>query len=415
MGKDFLGNAIENNCMACQIASRYYSPPGGGILFEDEYFFVHQDPYVALPGFFIISSKRHIFAIDELTFQEQTKLGRIIAIVENVIKQATSVTHITIVQEDLIEEGHLHIWVFPWHTFITEQFNIGLTNMRTVADHYKEDMEHIDETISVAQKARLLFAPFDSFSLDYHDMNLIGADFSSRSDLRNANFKGAVLKRCKFDGCDLSFANFDGADLYSASFIDSDLYSTSFKNADLTRTNFSNAHLYGIKIFGTDMTRTIFDSIVREEKEKDYPKAEDVYNTIKRAFSENGNKEASAKYYYRQCVAKRKQMKGITRFINWLFADLLIGYGERLSRCLLIGLLVILSFSILFFLKTGGGTLVNYIECLLNSFATFFGFNQVYVSEKYFTLGLIYSLEQFIGYFLIALALIGITRKIVRD
>ena len=173
----------------------------------------------------------------------------------------------------------------------------------------------------------------------------------------------------------LSFANFNNADLYSATFKDAVLYSTTFKNADLTRSDFSSAHLYGVKIFTADMTRTVFDPIVQEEKWKDYPKAEDIYNTIKRAFAENGNKEESAKYYYRQCVVKRKQMRGLPRFINWLFADVIVGYGERLTRCLGIAFFIILFFAVLFYYLTGIWNTYSFFQCLVNSFSIFLALN----------------------------------------
>lgn len=414
MGLDFLGCEMDfSKCMACEICNGKYTPPGGGILFNDENFIVHQDPYVAIPGFFIISPKRHIYSIDEMTPLELNCLGRIIAITVKAVKEVANIEHITVIQEEKISEGHLHLWIFPWHDFVLSKYAHSLNNIRIIAEYFKSDMHYQEHTITVAEKAKVYFqnlASLDS-SLDFHNQILSDQDFSGKN-LTHANFQGAVLKRCKFDGCDLSFANFDNADLYRASFCDAKLYSTTLKDADLTRTNFTNAHLYGIKIFGADLSHTIFDDTVQEENEKDFAKAEDIYNTIKRAYSENGNKEDSAKYYYKQCVAKRKQKKGLLRFFNWLIADLLIGYGERLTRCLLISALIIAGFGGLYFFLIGG---VDFFGCLLSSIAIFFGFDPVGYCSGITELGIWQTTEQLIGYFFIALALIGVTRKIVRD
>ena len=168
---------------------------------------------------------------------------------------------------------------------------------------------------------------------------------------------------------------------------------------------------YGIKIFGADLTHTKFDKVVQEEKEKEFVKAEDIYNTIKRAYSENGNKENAAIYYYKQCVAKRKQKKKIYQFFNWLFADLLIGYGERLWRCLSICGVIIFVFAIVYF---SAMNYKDFLLCLISSLAVFFGFDPI-ISNTVNNMRIFCIIEQLIGYFLIALALIGITRKIVRD
>lgn len=414
MGKDFLGCEMDSGkCMACQIWNGDYTPPGGGILFRDNYFMIHQDPYVAIPGFFIVSPKRHIYSIDEMTPLELRDLGKVIAIAEKAVRAVTDAEHITVIQEEKVSEGHLHIWIFPWHSFLLSSYGHSMKKIRVITEHYKRDPQYRDETVAAAQEAGAYFRNMDAFDreLDFQGQYLCEQDFSG-SDLSHANFRGAILKRCKFDDCDLSHANFDDADLYRASFRAATLYSTTLKNADLTRADFSDAQLYGIKIFGADLSHTVFDETVREEKEKEYAKAEDIYNTIKRAYSENGNKEDAAKYYYKQCVARRKQKKGLARFFNWLIADLLIGYGERLSRCLFICALLIAGFGGLYFFLTG---YQDPLGCMLSSLAAFVGFDPYGPFSDVDILRTCYTVEQLIGYFFLALAIIGVTRKIVRD
>ena len=231
-------------------------------------------------------------------------------------------------------------------------------------------------------------------------------------DLTRANFKGAVLKRCSFKNCDLSLASFDEADLYKADFTGAILYSTSFHASDLTRADFRKAKLYGAKIYGAEVTHAIFDEVIDEELTGDYTKAEDIYNTIKRAYAENGIKEISAKYYYKECVARRKKKKGLYRFLDWLFADLIIGYGEKLSRCIAICGFIILGFGFLYYVLSGFTALW---DSVLTGISLFFGFNSVGFFAQTMTFDTIFTVEQILGYFFIALALIGVARKIVRD
>lgn len=124
---DFYGCTLEESrCMACDIVMKNYAPPGG-IVYENTEYMIHQDPLVVIPGFLIISPKRHVFSIDELTSIEKLSLGHMIAIAETAIKTVTKVKYLSIIQEDKIKEGHLHIWVFPWHDYISATYGISLS------------------------------------------------------------------------------------------------------------------------------------------------------------------------------------------------------------------------------------------------------------------------------------------------
>ena len=413
MSIDFVGNPLNTDkCMACEIASGAYVPPGG-IIFQTEDYMVHQDPYVAIPGFFIISPKRHIYSVDQMTVVEQSTMGNVIAVTEELIKKITNVGIITLLQEDKVQEGHLHIWVFPWHDYILKEFGYTVAKLREIIDHYKTDLNHAAESVEVAQAARNTYIesrvalPKKVFRGQY----LCDQDFSGQ-DLSHADFEGAILKRCNFRGCDLSFANFTNADLYRATFQKATVYTTLFRGADLTRADFRDAWLYGIKIFDADLTHTLFDDIVQEEKEKHYEKAADVYNTLKRALAENGNKEESAKYYYKQCVACRKQKPRIVQALDWFFRDLLTGYGERVFPCIVISAAVILLFSVIYFACNG---MVDFAGSLLCSISLFFGFEAAGIYDTLRHMQVAFLAEQIIGYSLIALVLISLARKIVKD
>ena len=413
MGLDFCGCGFEKDkCMACEIVQKSYIPPGE-ILYENGEYIIHQDPLVAIPGFLIVSPKRHIYSIDEMTISEKYFLGYMLSMAEDAIKTTTKITYISIIQEDYVSDGHLHIWVFPWHKYIIDLYGFSLNNLRKILSQYKIDLRYAGETLRVATEIKLFFLHKNEGDngTNYAGLNLCDQDFSGQN-LNHADFRGAILKRCIFDGCDLSFANFDDADLYKSSFCSSTLYSATFRGADLTRTNFRNANLYGVKIFGSDLSHTMFDETSIEEKNHEYSKAEDIYNTIKRAYSENGNKEESARYYYKQCVAKRKQKNVFIRFFEWLLADLLIGYGERLGRCFVICLLIMSLFAGYYFVSSGFS---NLIEAIITSVSVFFGFDPIGSLGKMENLNTVFSLERLVGYFLIALALIGVARKIVRD
>lgn len=67
--KDFLGIEWDVARMGCAISENSMSAPGG-LIQKANFFCVHQDPLNPLPGFLVISSRRHIQSISDLQKSE---------------------------------------------------------------------------------------------------------------------------------------------------------------------------------------------------------------------------------------------------------------------------------------------------------------------------------------------------------
>ena len=265
-------------------------------------------------------------------------------------------------------------------------------------------------------------------------MDLRGKSFANE-DLSGAEFKGSILKNCNFSGCDLSFANFSGADLYKADFTNSRLYVTLFRGTDLTRANFNGADLYGIKLFDADITDVQFDKIISTERKakspKDYERAAEVYNILKRVIKEHGEYGIAAHYYYRQRVCKRNSKHNrFARVFELIFLDWFIGYGEKPVRSIYWSMLWILLFSITYLIIPlfGLGILSNINDGILEELSTIYHiFFTIEFSISAFIgadlsgwgmngiVRFLASLETLIGIIMIAITFIGFVRKIVRD
>ena len=64
--KDFLGNEWTFDCLGCAIANREIEIPGG-VIYNGKAVFLGADPEVPIPGFLIISSKRHVTSFSQFT------------------------------------------------------------------------------------------------------------------------------------------------------------------------------------------------------------------------------------------------------------------------------------------------------------------------------------------------------------
>jgi len=245
----------------------------------------------------------------------------------------------------------------------------------------------------------------------YLSRDLRSSDFSNQV-LVGANFDGLDCSGCNFSNSDLSFATFKNANLYRANFTGAILYVTYFDSCDLTRAIFRKSYPYGIKFIGevnvtyADFTNfqvenkrrhngyelpdshfqdVTFGSIINYSKSKidfkvnekkiafeDFQPFEkemqkyQIYNRLKRVFTENGfMEEAGAYHYYERYWLTRSQYRHLPlsstspfsnlikrglRTVGSLISELVCGYGERPSNALYILLSSVVIFAGLYLL-----------------------------------------------------------------
>jgi diadenosine tetraphosphate (Ap4A) HIT family hydrolase len=124
-------NELTTECLGCSIVKKEIIPPGG-ILYETKDFLIHQDPLVPIEGFLIITVKKHISSITELTDEQRHTLIDLLNEGVNLIKRLNIAEEITIIQEE--RSNHLHFWLFPWQTWMKEKSNY---NVREICEYTK--------------------------------------------------------------------------------------------------------------------------------------------------------------------------------------------------------------------------------------------------------------------------------------
>jgi uncharacterized protein YjbI with pentapeptide repeats len=251
------------------------------------------------------------------------------------------------------------------------------------------------------------------------------------SDAHRGKFQRRHTKTLRLSKRDLSHADFRDADLYRAVFKEANLYTTNFRGADLTRADFQGARLYGVNIYDADVTRAVFDETVIEEKDGDFSKAADVYITLNRVLKENGDVERAAAYYYRQRVCQRRaRASQLSALLERIFFDWLVGYGEKPIRTVYAAILTIVACAPAYLLlgraspgsvqDLGGAapenlqTLGKLPTALELSLIAFVGadMNTWRLTGWARTL---MAVEALLGVILLAVILIGFSRKVIRD
>lgn len=144
------------NCIGCAIAKGDLIPPGGAI-YESGNMILAADPEIPIPGFLIITLKRHVSSFAQLYREEWTEMGDVIARAENALKELNLTKEITLVQEE--RSSHFHVWIFPHKDWMEEKFGKGVSSIRDISRYAMENATERDweEVARTAEDIRELF------------------------------------------------------------------------------------------------------------------------------------------------------------------------------------------------------------------------------------------------------------------
>lgn len=142
MIKDFLGNEWDIDCLGCAISNQTMSVPGG-LIQRTQYFCVHQDPLVPLPGFLVIASLRHIQSLSEMDEREYNEFSNLVKETHQAIKEVIGVKYLTVIQEE--KAKHFHLWFFPWsERLIVHYGQPALTKIREIMADFQRPLSNKD-------------------------------------------------------------------------------------------------------------------------------------------------------------------------------------------------------------------------------------------------------------------------------
>ncbi len=103
------------------------------IILETENFIVAQDWEVPIVGFFILSTKRKIRSISELTPDEALEFGPLLVKVRKAMQEVLGIDTVYVFQNEDTAHG-FHVWLFPRHQWM-EQFGYKIQSVRPIMEH----------------------------------------------------------------------------------------------------------------------------------------------------------------------------------------------------------------------------------------------------------------------------------------
>ena len=292
----------------------------------------------------------------------------------------------------------------------------------------------------------------------YNSVSFFKCDFNNNIIFMSNDFKNGVKvhknnfnndKYCIFRNCKLEYSFFYESDISNMDFIHcnwrkkymlaEEQYDlripTKFTKVGLPDTYFNRLISQIEKITGNkfNIIPFIYPNEYKRQKKinenngslyikhtgwNDAKMAANSYRKLRLKYSEQGEPEIAGHFFFRERVNQRRQKKLLKRVINYIFQELLFGYGEKPFRVITSSGLIIFMFSIIY---KYSNLLVNGNEKIVNDL-----FSSIYFSTVTFTtlgygdyhpikwLRFIAASESIIGAILIALFVVTLTRKLIR-
>jgi hypothetical protein len=243
--------------------------------------------------------------------------------------------------DEVIIEGDLDISKLdlPVETIARTESQINIRNLSTecmiVASSIKITNSEFKDSVDFS--SCLFKARIDFWNVAFNRNNYIrGAIFNEvaffiDSTFRlNANFMDAKFGR---------YASFSDATFCEGLYLDDAIFSedvsfigTKWISGDVS---FIGAKFYGEAYFNSN--KFSVDSLTFRNAEFHKPRSqEDACRRAKNVLEKNGNREEAGHHFYREMDGKRKQKPWYIRYPEWLFIQLVFGYGVhpfRLMAC----------------------------------------------------------------------------------
>lgn len=133
---DYKGNVKKIDCLAC---AREKGEIDLGNIVKSKYFDAHQDYAIPIPGFIIISSRRHIQSIDEFTDNEQRDFIKFLCRIRSAMRRVLGIKVIYLYQAEDTSH-HFHFWLIPRYGWMEKNFGRSIESVRPAINYSKEKL-----------------------------------------------------------------------------------------------------------------------------------------------------------------------------------------------------------------------------------------------------------------------------------
>ena len=127
-------------CPGCAYANHEFELPCG-LAYENERFTLSQDWEFPIEGFFIVSIKRHIERIVDLTEDERNEMFGLAVKTIRILRANNICDEFEVIFYEK-KDTHLHAWIMPRHKWMAELVGNITGNIGTILEYAKKNFSN---------------------------------------------------------------------------------------------------------------------------------------------------------------------------------------------------------------------------------------------------------------------------------
>lgn len=131
-----------SGCPGCAYGKHEFELPCG-IAYENERFTLSQDWELPILGFLIVSPKKHIEKLEELTKDERNEMFEIVDKTIRILRSNNICDRFDIIFEEK-ENRHLHVWIMPRHNWMNKICGDIVDNIGIICEYAKKNFRTIE-------------------------------------------------------------------------------------------------------------------------------------------------------------------------------------------------------------------------------------------------------------------------------
>lgn len=131
---------IFKGCPGCAYGKHEFNLECG-MAYENERFTLSQDWELPIQGFFIVSPKRHIEKLCELTKDERNEMFEIVDKTVKILRDNKICERFDYIFEEK-ENRHLHVWILPRYNWMNKIANDIIDNIGIIFEYAKTNFRN---------------------------------------------------------------------------------------------------------------------------------------------------------------------------------------------------------------------------------------------------------------------------------
>lgn len=136
--KNYKGESQSIECLGCAREEGVLKT--NDTILKTEYFEVHQDYEIPIPGFLIMSTRRHIQSIDEFTQEEKLNYIETIVKIRKALRQVLKIDVVYFYQSEHTSH-HFHVWIFPRYKWMETKFGKKIESVRPIMEYSRSNLK----------------------------------------------------------------------------------------------------------------------------------------------------------------------------------------------------------------------------------------------------------------------------------